>query len=139
VDELFTEPSVPRRILIVDDDSGIRGLLAAVCRRSGYICGLACDGLEALRSIESTHYDVVLLDLMMPRVNGFQVIEALKENASPPAVIVISAQGGADMAALLDTAFVKAIVRKPFDTHMVISLISAVAGSAAGPAAMPAE
>ena len=115
---LLSEPRVSQpeqlKILIVDDDPPIRHLLRAVCRQAGYSCELACDGAEALEKIEASTFDVILLDLMMPRVNGFQVIAALKERESRPRVIVITAQG-AKQVETLDTTVVHAVLHKPFD------------------------
>ena len=104
----------PLRVLIVDDDPPIRHLLRAVCRQAGYACELACDGAEALEKISATNFDILLLDLMMPRVNGFQVIEALREREKRPRVIVVTAQGAKQVDAL-DYTIVHAVLHKPFD------------------------
>jgi CheY-like chemotaxis protein len=107
-------PEKRLKILIVDDDPPIRHLLRAICRQAGYDCDLACDGAEALDRIEARTYDVILLDLMMPRVNGFQVIAALKEREQRPRVIVITAQGTKQVETL-DQEVVHAVLHKPFD------------------------
>jgi two-component system response regulator VanR len=104
----------PLKILIVDDDPPIRHLLRAVCRQAGYECELATDGADALDKIERATFDIVLLDLMMPRVNGFQVIEALRARPQRPRVIVITAQGTKQIEAL-DFTVVHAVLHKPFD------------------------
>ena len=66
------------RVLVTDDDAAIRAPLTAVCKRMGFHCDEAADGDEALRKIQQNIFDVVLLDLMMPKVNGYQVIAALR-------------------------------------------------------------
>jgi CheY-like chemotaxis protein len=65
-------------ILVVDDDRGIREALADALRDEGYFVRVAEDGREALAMIEASAPDLVLLDLIMPAVNGLQVIDALE-------------------------------------------------------------
>ena len=116
-------------ILVVDDDAAIRSLLAAVCRRVGYGCDSAADGQVALEKIRSTIYDVILLDLMMPHLNGFQVIAALREMPVRPAVIVMSAQGPKQTDPLQDDPVVTAVLTKPFDLDMLSSVLTDTARS----------
>ncbi len=69
-----------RRALVVDDDEPIRTMLAEVVSRQGVEVDTACDGVEAIERIDRQHYDVILLDLMMPRVDGYGVLGHLKEH-----------------------------------------------------------
>ena len=79
-------------ILVVDDDSTNRILLAANLEEQGYTVEQAEDGLQALERLRTRSFDVVLLDLLMPKMDGFQVLERLKESPSHRElpVIVIS-------------------------------------------------
>ena len=86
----------PPKVLLADDDPAIRPLIAAICKRLGFVCDTAEDGEVALEKIRSEEYDLVVVDLMMPKVNGFQVIEVLRELPRRPAVIVLTAQGPAE-------------------------------------------
>jgi len=66
------------RALIVDDDEPIRTMLAAIVRQNGFAVDTAADGEEAIASIDRNGYKVLLLDIMMPRVNGYDVLRHLQ-------------------------------------------------------------
>jgi len=68
-------------VLVVDDDRSVVGVLSETLRRRGYSVAEAFDGTEALAAIEKLHPDAVLLDLRMPRMDGFEVIRRVKTNA----------------------------------------------------------
>ena len=72
--------SVSKNILIVDDDEAIRGLLKQELEYAGYIAEEAADGLEALEKIKHRKYDLIILDVMMPGLSGFDVARVLKNN-----------------------------------------------------------
>jgi two-component system, OmpR family, alkaline phosphatase synthesis response regulator PhoP len=65
------------RVLIVDDDEPIRVMLTAIVRQQGFAVETARDGEEAIEKLKKGHFNVVLLDLMMPRVNGYDVLRYL--------------------------------------------------------------
>ena len=116
---------------MVDDEPAIRGLIAKIVERAGLPADTARDGAEAIDKIESSSYHVIVLDLMMPNVDGYALIEYIKgRSGMRPAIIVISA---GDSAALrqLDGSMVHSIVRKPFDIDVLGDLISAAAQSVA--------
>ena len=64
--------------LIVDDDEPIRIMLATIVAQAGIVVDTARDGKEAIDKLKTTTYDVILLDLMMPRVNGYDVIKHIR-------------------------------------------------------------
>ena len=66
--------------LIVEDDEPIRSMLAAVVRAKGFTVETACDGQEAIEKLQSGRFDVIVLDLMMPKVNGYDVLRHLSES-----------------------------------------------------------
>ena len=104
-----------RTILVVDDDVAIRVLLRTVLERMHFTVELAEDGGAALEKLRRGGYALVLLDLMMPRVSGFDVLSSLDQSANPhPHVIVFTAAGptGIDR---VPPASVCATMRKPFD------------------------
>ena len=113
----------PPKVLLADDDPAIRPLIAAICKRLGFVCDTAEDGEVALEKIRSEEYDVVVLDLMMPKVNGFQVIEVLRELPRRPAVIVLTAQGARQTEGLADGNVVHAVIHKPFDLNELMALL----------------
>lgn len=117
------------RVLVVDDESAIRALVAKIVERAGHPVETARDGAEAIAKLDAQPYAVVVLDLMMPNVDGYDLIEYLKaRGAHPPAIIVISA---GDTAALrrLDGSMVHSILRKPFDIDVLGDLITAAVRS----------
>lgn len=114
---------------MVDDEPAIRALVAKIVERAGYPVDTARDGADAIERLEATDYAVIVLDLMMPNVDGFGLIDHLRSRGGPrPAIIVVSA---GDSAALrrLDGAMVHSIVRKPFDIDVLADLIGAAVPS----------
>ncbi|HUR83596.1 MAG TPA: response regulator [Thermoanaerobaculia bacterium] len=117
------------RVLVVDDEPPIRALVAKIVERAGHPVEVARDGAEAIEKIEAGQFSVIVVDLMMPNVDGYALIDYLKKRGGArPAIIVISAT---DTAALrrLDGAVVHSILRKPFDIDVLGDLIAAAAHS----------
>ncbi len=117
------------RVLVVDDEPAIRALVARIVQRAGYQADLARDGAEAIAKLDEAAFQVVVLDLMMPNVDGYQVIDHVRQlPGQHPAIILVSA---ADTAALrkLDGSIVHSVIRKPFDIDVLSDLISAAAES----------
>jgi CheY-like chemotaxis protein len=67
------------RALIVDDDEPIRVMLSAIVKHEGFAVDTARDGSEAIEKLKTGSYNVVLLDLMMPKVNGYDVLRHLRQ------------------------------------------------------------
>lgn len=114
------------RVLVVDDDAPIRALVTKIVERAGYIVDNARDGEEAIARINEREYAVMVIDLMMPKVDGYGVIAHLKTMAKRPAVIVITA-GDSVAIRQLDGSMVHSVVRKPFDIDVLGDLIAAAA------------
>jgi CheY-like chemotaxis protein len=117
------------RVLVVDDEPAIRALVTKIIERAGHPVDSARDGAEAIARLEVESYAVLVVDLMMPNVDGYALIEHLKARGGRrPAIIVISA---GDTAALrrLDGSMVHSILRKPFDIDVLGDLITAAARS----------
>jgi CheY-like chemotaxis protein len=118
------------RVLVVDDEPAIRALVARIVERSGHVVDTARDGAEAIERLGEQTYAVVVVDLMMPNIDGFSLIEYIKKNFTRrPAIIAVSA---ADTASLrqLDGSVVHSVLRKPFDIDVLGDLITAAANSA---------
>lgn len=79
-------------VLIADDDAQIRQLLSIYMAKDGYNVIEAENGVEALKACESEQIDMVLLDVMMPKMNGYQVIQKIRESNNVP-IIMMSAKG----------------------------------------------
>ena len=80
------------RILVADDDKDIRSVLALYLEDAGYEVVEAADGAQALQLLQSQRIDLCLLDIMMPQLDGYQVLKQLRETDDIP-VIVVSAKG----------------------------------------------
>ena len=115
------------QILIADDDPGIVRLLKLLVERQGFLVDTARDGREAIEKIENGSYVLMLLDLQMPRFNGFDVIEHLREQSKRPVVLVVTALPASQLSKL-DPAVVHAVIRKPFDVELLASIISSTTG-----------
>lgn len=115
------------RVLVVDDEPAIRALVAKIVERAGLTVDTAPDGAAAIQQLETTSYGVVVVDLMMPNIDGYGLIDYLKNReGSKPAIIVVSAGESAALRQL-DGSVVHSIVRKPFDIDVLGELISAAA------------
>ena len=127
------------RVLIVDDNPDILILLRTNLRAAGFEAIEAVNGAIALEKIDSDDPDAVLLDLMMPVMDGWTVLEELKQRASRPPVIVLSA---ADANANVERAKalgVAAYVTKPFDLIALVGLIREVIQRANRPGFVPSS
>jgi CheY-like chemotaxis protein len=115
------------RVLVVDDEPAIRALVAKVVERAGYGVDSARDGAEAIEKINSTTYTVLVIDLMMPQVSGYELVDYIARQPAPrPAVIVITADDSPAVRQL-NGAVVHSLVRKPFDIETLGDLITAAA------------
>jgi len=83
------------QILMVEDDAELRELFCSVLSDNGYVPVPACDGIDAFDKLDNTHIDLVISDIMMPRMDGFSFIEALREAKYTMPVLIISARESA--------------------------------------------
>ncbi|HYH05830.1 MAG TPA: response regulator [Thermoanaerobaculia bacterium] len=122
-------PAAPR-VLVVEDEDAIRALLVAALRREPFEVDAAGDGAAALLLTSVHEYAVIVLDLMMPRVSGFEFLEAFRRVApqSRSVVIVVTAFDDG-MVARLSADAVHAIVRKPFDVGQLVAIVREIAGT----------
>ena len=117
-----------KRVLVIDDDLPIRGMLAAALRQHGYQVLLAGDGAEGQRAMTIHHPNIVLLDLAMPDVNGWDFLQRLQETGhlGRIPIIVVSAHVRVEPQALLQMG-VAAILPKPFNLDDLLDLIGHLA------------
>lgn len=121
------------KVLVVDDDDAIRKMVERVLRREHFEVESARDGFEAIEKLSNSDYGTVLLDLMMPRVDGHGVLRFLESHrpASAPRVIVMTAniQGAAETS---NAPAVCHVIPKPFDIRQLISHVRECDGSSDG-------
>jgi DNA-binding response OmpR family regulator len=117
-----------KRVLVIDDDLPLRGMLAAALRQHGFQVLLAGDGAEGQRAMNLHHPNIVLLDLAMPDVNGWDFLQRLRETGhlGKVPIVVLSAHVRVEPAALLQMG-VAAILPKPFNLTELIDLIEHLA------------
>ena len=110
-----------RRILVVDDDETIRTMVRAVLECEGYAVDVADDGFAALRAVESTEPDCVVLDVMMPGIDGHAVLKRIRggSRASLP-VVMLTAAADDDQAWQAWTEGVDYFLAKPFDADELL-------------------
>jgi CheY-like chemotaxis protein len=115
------------RVLIVEDDSEVRRLVALGLNQNGYEVKLAANGAQALDRILADRPDVILLDWMMPLMNGDEVLDRISADHLPPIpVIVISGQPAPEGAAL--DPRIRCWLKKPVTIREVIRQISMAPG-----------
>ena len=122
--------SEQHRVLVVDDDEAIRKLISAILRRRNFVVDTAANGEEALKKLGENHYAIMLLDLMMPRVDGYTVIERVRDQKIATEIVVVTAAGASQVKAI-DRNVVRVIISKPFDvTQLVETVVGICDGTA---------
>ena len=102
------------RALVVEDDPAIRRLVEKLLRRHSIDIDAAADGRTAIEKLKENRYSVLILDLMVPELNGFDVIDHIKEAGYGLPVAVVSAVSQQALTKL-DLDVVKVVISKPFD------------------------
>ena len=109
-------------LLIVDDDKAVRRLLARVAERAGFDVDTAKDGVQALEMLGQKQYDIAIIDLMMPRLSGYDLVQKISTLTPRPVVIVATALMNGDIASL-DDSMVRRVIKKPFDINAVATAL----------------
>ena len=114
------------RILVVDDEEPLRTILSSELVNAGYDVETASDGDEAIAEVQNKKFDLVLLDIRMPRVDGFEVLKFIKKNY--PAVRVIMLTGFADLKNAIESKKNGAedFISKPYDLVDLLTTIERV-------------
>lgn len=114
------------RLLLVEDSERLRHALAPLLAGAGYALDQAVDGAEALAYLERYDYAVVVLDLMLPKVDGLEVLRRMRARANPARVLVLSARDQVqDRVAALDRGADDYLV-KPFSSEELLARLSAL-------------
>jgi DNA-binding response OmpR family regulator len=112
------------KVLIVDDEPDVLLLLRVNLEAAGYQTVLAADGETALNRIDDSQPDVVLLDIMMPVMDGWGVLRALSERDSGPRVVVVSAKSSDRDIVRALTSGALDYVTKPFDPDDLVDVVA---------------
>ncbi|HEX9162291.1 MAG TPA: response regulator [Thermoanaerobaculia bacterium] len=111
-------PARQNSVLVVDDDPGLQGLFSTLLGRDGFSVDCAPNGRQAFEYLRRGSYSVILLDLMMPDVNGFELLDRLERDSPALMRRVIVLTGAAQRVVDgLDPKRVWGLIRKPFDIN----------------------
>ena len=115
-----------RSILVVDDEEALRSVLNSELINEGYDVQTASDGDDAIAEIDKAPFDLVLLDIKMPRVSGFEVLKHIKEHAGGTKVVMLT--GFADLKNAIESKKLGAndFVSKPYDLVDLLTTIERV-------------
>lgn len=127
-----------QRVLIVEDDDAIRILVETVLRRRGYAVETARNGVEALDQMHAAPFALVILDLMMPRMSGYEVLEQLAAQPLRDRPLVLVLTAGID-ARPFDTTLVIGTIHKPFDIDLLVDVVRGCLTTTPSPPKTPAE
>ena len=115
-----------RKILIVDDDNEIRELLEFDLAQSGYVVDTASNGMEGLNKALNNYYDIVLLDVMMPKMNGYDVCKNIRKTKPDLPVLLLTAKGTIDDKTQGFDCGADDYLVKPFDIQEVLLRVRAL-------------
>ena len=113
------------RVLIVEDDPDILEMLGAWLTEAGYETSEAQDGMEAIDRFAEGQYDLILLDLMLPKIDGFGVCEWIRKRSTVPVVMLTALDGEAEQLRGYDLK-IDEYVTKPFSMPVLLQKIGAI-------------
>ena len=112
-------------ILIVEDDLDIQDLLRNFLQEVGYEITIASDGMEAIALFSSAHFDLILLDIMLPKIDGFTVCELIRKQSQVPIIMLTALNGEEEQIRGLDLQ-VDDYITKPYQAPVLLAHIRAV-------------
>src|SRR5437016_13828893 len=118
-----------KTILVVDDDMELSDGLRPVLERQGYRVFQARDGQQGKQMVYQHHPDLVILDMMMPRMGGYPVLEHFKGKTDAPPIIMITANEGSRHKAYAEYLGVVDYIRKPFAMERLLEAVNKAFGS----------
>jgi two-component system, OmpR family, response regulator len=113
------------RLLVIEDEPDLRAGLARALRQQGYAVDLAADGEEGLQKAESTDYDAILLDIMLPKLDGWSLIAQLRKSRNTPVLMLTARDQSSDRVKGLDLGADDYLV-KPFDNAELFARLRAI-------------
>lgn len=123
---MSTKRNVQPRVLVIEDEEGLLEILEVNFRSAGYQVATAADGLDAWRQFERLRPDLLILDLNLPQISGFRLLELIRSESDVP-VLILTAY---DFAEAEEVARHRpdAFVKKPFDVEDLISTANRLVG-----------
>jgi len=124
-------PNNAMRLLVVEDEPDLLAGLARALRKQGYAVDTAADGEDGLYKAQATDYDAIVLDVMLPRLDGWEVLTRLRAAKATPVLMLTARDRSADRVRGLDTGADDYLV-KPFDTPELFARLRAIIRRSAG-------
>lgn len=113
------------KVLVVDDEELIRNIIVEYCHNEGYLTDEACDGLEAIEKVKNNDYDIIILDLMMPKLDGYTSYRQIKDIKNIPTIVLSARSEEADKLLGFDLG-VDDYMTKPFSSKELMARIRAI-------------
>ncbi len=123
--------STPMRVLIVEDEPDLLSSLAQTFREEAYAVDTATDGEEGIYKAESWEYDVIVLDVMLPKLDGWALLERLRRTKKTPVLMLTARDQTRDRVRGLDGGADDYLI-KPFDLHELLARVRALIRRSAG-------
>lgn len=113
------------KILVVDDESAISDIIKFNFEKEGYIMETADNGRDAISLAEKNNYDLILLDIMMPKLNGFEALREIRKNSDVPVIMLTAREDEVDKVLGLELGADDYVV-KPFSMRELLARVKAV-------------
>lgn len=127
-----------KKILVVDDEKPISDIMKFNLTKEGYEVHVAADGEEALQKVDEVHPDLILLDLMLPKMDGLEVARQVRKNYDMPIIMVTAKDSELDKVVGLELG-ADDYVTKPFSNRELVARVKANLRRQGAPSAQPAE
>lgn len=114
------------RVLLADDEDALRSTIAAWLSDEGFDVDQAADGLEAVKLVQSKDFDIALLDIKMPRMNGLEVLRYIKKNSSTTNTVMMTAMSDVNMAVEAMKLGAREYLTKPIDLDQLVPQLRAL-------------
>ena len=124
-DMIFKEVIFMQKILVVEDDRDIQELLQEFLKEAGYMIDVAVDGVEAITMFNTNSYDLILLDIMLPKITGYSVCELIRKQSQIPIIMLTALDSESDQVKGLDLQ-ADDYITKPFSMPILLRKIAAV-------------
>jgi CheY-like chemotaxis protein len=111
------------RVLIADDEEKILDVMCDILETAGFEVTGVPDGEAAIAALQKDHYDVALIDVMMPKLNGYQVAAQVHSLPNPPRIVIVTARNFEGDKRVIEHAGVDAFLPKPFSNQDLIKVV----------------
>jgi len=114
-----------QRILIIEDEVAIQNILKNYLEDVGYIVEIADDGMDGYSKFQTTSFDLILLDIMMPKIDGYVVLELIRKESNIPVIMITAMDEVVDQIKAFELR-VDDYITKPFDMKLVLARVEAI-------------